>query len=261
MNLNRTRAVFIRHVYNFRHHLDRLTDSFYWPVIDILIWGLTSQYVQQGNQLNNLIMILLSGLIFWQVVWRGQYEIAVNFLEELWSTNFVNLFSTPLRVGEWLLALLGLGFAKMFVTVGLSMVVVWFLYAVNILTFGWLLIPFFASLLMVGWWVGLFVTGLLVLFGRQIQTFAWAGVYLLAPFSAIYYPVSSLPVWAQTVARFLPTAYIFEGMREVLLTGAIPFEKLVISFGLNIVYLIISILYFRWCFRRSLVNGLARLEY
>ncbi len=254
-------AVIVRHLYNFTHQLDRLSDSFYWPAMDLIIWGLTSQFVQGGNKLSNIVLILLSGLVFWQVVWRGQYEIAVNFLEEIWSENLVNILSTPLRMGEWLAGVFVLSIVKMLMTVVFAIFLTFFMYKINLLAFGWLLIPFFASLLLVGWWVGLIVTGFLVLYGRQIQTFAWAGVYLLAPFSAIYYPLSSLPGWAQTVAKFLPSSYIFEGMRDVLTGGSIPTEKLIISFVLNAVYLFASILFFRWCFKKSLEQGLAKLEY
>lgn len=261
MKIFRIKAIVIRHLYNFRHHLDRLSDSFYWPAIDLIIWGLTSQYIQQGHEVGDIVIILLSGLVFWQVVWRGQYEVATNFLEELWSQNLVNLFSTPLRLREWLASLLSLGVFKMIITVSFTFLLTWLLYQVNLLNFGWLLIPFFISLLMVGWWVGLLVTGFLILHGRQIQTIAWAGVYLLAPFSAIYYPVSSLPVWAQAISRALPSSYIFEGMREVITTGNVPWEKLIISFILNIVYLILGALFIRLCFKKSLKSGLARLEY
>jgi len=261
MNIKRINAIIIRHLYNLKYNLDRLSDSFYWPVIDIILWGLTSQYIQTtGGKVSNIALVLLSGLVFWQVVWRGQYEITVNFLEEIWSQNLVNIFATPLTVEEWIISVLFLGVIKMFVTVSLSILLIWLLYTINILNFGFLLIPFFISLLITGWWVGLFVSGILVMLGRQIQTLAWAGVYLLAPFSAIYYPVSSLPNWAQLISRFLPTSYIFEGMRKVLTKGAIPYSNLVISYILNFVYILLGYFFFKWCFKKSREKGLARLE-
>lgn len=175
MNINRIKAIIIRHLYNFRHHLDRLSDSFYWPAMDIILWGLTSQYIQKtGGKASNIVLILLSGLVFWQVIWRGQYEITVNFLEEVWSQNLVNMFSTPLTLEEWVAGVMFLGIIKMIITVTFAIFLVWLLYTINILSFGFLLIPFFISLLMMGWWVGLMVTGLLVLFGRQVQTLAWS---------------------------------------------------------------------------------------
>ena len=261
MNIYRIRAIIVRHLYNFKHHLDRLSDSFYWPAIDIIIWGLTSQYIQTtGGKVSNIALILLSGLVFWQIVWRSQYEITVSFLEEVWSRNLVNIFATPLTVEEWIAGVLFLGIIKMVATISLSILLIWLLYTINILNFGFLLIPFFISLLITGWWVGLFVAGILVMFGRQIQTLAWAGVYLIAPFSAIYYPVSSLPNWAQIISKTLPTSYIFEGMRTALMTEKIPYTNLVISFLLNFIYLFISYLFFKWSFKKSKEKGLARLE-
>lgn len=262
MNIYRVKAIILRHLYNFKHHLDRLSDSFYWPAIDIVLWGLTSQYIQStGGEVSHIVLILLSGLVFWQVVWRGQYEITISFLEEVWSQNLVNIFSTPLTAGEWIAGVMFLGVIKMIITVSFAIFLVWLLYTINILNFGLLLIPFFINLLMMGWWVGLIVTGFLIMLGRQIQTLAWSGVFLLAPFSAIYYPVNTLPVWGQVIAKFLPSSYIFEGMRRVLLTGEIPDVNLGISFGLNLVYLILSYIFFKWCFKKSKEKGLARLEY
>jgi ABC-2 type transport system permease protein len=262
MKIHRIKAIIIRYYYNFLHNLDRIFDSFYWPVMDILLWGLTFRYVVSSGSIgSDIVLMMLSGLVFWQVVWRAQYEIAVNFLEELWSQNLVNLFSTPIKLTEWLTAVIILGLGSMVVTVGLSMTVAWILYQANILSYGWKLIPFFASLLLMGWWVGFMVTGLLVLFGRGIQTFAWAGVYILAPFSAIYYPVSYLPLWAQKVTIFVPSSYVFEGMRQVLNTGFFSWEKWIISITLNIIYLALSLFFFKACFYKSLDKGLSRLEY
>lgn len=262
MNINRVKAIIIRHLYNFKHHLDRLSDSFYWPAMDIVLWGLTSQYIQKtGGKVSNIVLILLSGLVFWQVVWRGQYEITVNFLEEVWSQNLVNIFSTPLTLEEWVAGVMFLGIIKMIITVTFAIFLVWLLYTINILSFGFLLIPFFISLLMMGWWVGLMITGLLVLFGRQVQTLAWSGVFLLAPFSAVYYPINTLPAWGQIIARLLPSSYIFEGMRQVILTGKIPTLNLGISFVINFIYFFLSYIFFKWCFKKSKEKGLARLEF
>lgn len=261
MNFNRIKAIIVRHLYNFKHNPNRLVDSFYWPVIDLTLWGLTSQYIQKASLgVSNILLIVLSGLVFWQVVWRGQYEIAVNFLEEIWNSNLTNLFASPLTTNEWIAGVFLLGFTKMFVSLSFAALVTWFLYQINVFQSGWLLIPFLANLLIMGWWVGLLVTSLLVRFGHQIETVAWSGVYLLAPFCAIYYPVASLPKWAQIIARFLPASWVFEGMREIINQQQIPWENLILSFALNFVYLILSFAIFKLCFRKSQELGLTRLE-
>ena len=76
----------------------------------------------------------------------------------------------------------------------------------------------------------------------------------------MYYPVEVLPGWAQVIGRALPMTYVFEGMRKVLRGGPMPMRDLLISFGLNSVYLALSILFFGWMFERSRTKGVGRLD-
>ena len=111
-----------------------------------------------------------------------------------------------------------------------------------------------------GWSIGLIVSGLIVNFGMRIQTIAWGGIFLLAPFSAVYYPISTLPSWAQKVAAFIPTSYIFEGMRTIIFTGKMSEDLLIKSFLLNGLFLCFGIVTFILMFKKSKEKGLARLE-
>ncbi|MCG2692182.1 hypothetical protein L6272_05135, partial [Microgenomates group bacterium] len=126
----RVKAVIWRHLYNFKHSWDRLSDAFYWPAMDIFIWGLTSMYIREATvEIPNIVMLLMTGLVFWIIVWRGQYEITVNLLEEMWNSNLVNLFTTPLTVYEWMMGVVVLGIAKMIITISFAGILVYLLYA------------------------------------------------------------------------------------------------------------------------------------
>lgn len=260
MKLYRVWAVMVRHLYNFRHSWDKISDSFYWPAMDIFLWGLTSQYLLTEGNLPNIALLLLSGLVYWQIVWRSQHEITTNLLEEMWSRNMVNFFASPLTLGEWIVGVVFLGIAKMVVSVGFASLLVVFLYAVNVYSVGWLFLPYMLLLLMMGWFVGFLVAGIIISFGTRVQTLAWAGVYLLAPFSGIFYPISVLPEWAQQVARLVPASYVFEGMRQILIDGTVSWKSLLTSFGLNVVYLVLAISLFTYLFNRRKRYGLSRLE-
>lgn len=261
MKWHRVWALVIRHWYNFKHSGDKMSDAFYWPAMDILLWGLTSTYfLRAGSNVPNLMVILLSGLVYWRVVWRSQYEITTNLLEELWARNMVNFFASPITIWEWMIGVVVLGLLKLLFTLGFAALVVWVLYAVNITAVGWYLLPFLVSLIMMGWWVGFLVAGVIITFGTKIQTIAWAGVAVLGPFSGIYYPVSVLPQWAQVVAKFIPASYVLEGMRSVLVYGKMPLENLIYSFALNLVYLFVCVILFVKLFKLRLVKGLAQLE-
>lgn len=251
----------VRHLYSYRRNIDRMTDSFYWPLMDIFIWGLTSSWIQKSQTgVPHVVAMLLTALVFWQIIWRGNYEISVNLLDEFWNQNLVNLFSTPLTLSEWIASAIILSIIKMCITITVCVTAVYFFYATNIFTLGWYLIPFVISLLMSGWIMGFLGSSVIIYWGQKVQTVAWTMGFLFAPFSAVYYPLSQLPPWVQRISLWLPTTYIFEGMRTVLATGTLDTSVLTKSLILNVVYLIGAIVLFRYMFEKSRKKGLARLE-
>lgn len=260
MSWGRIKAVFLRYFYFFAR-LDHLCDLLFWPALDIFIWGMTSIWIQQREaNLPPVAIPILTGLVFWQLVWRSNYEISVNLLQELWSRNLVNLFSTPLTKGEWVISLMLVGFLKVCMALLFGSAFVYLLYVFNIFSFGWAILPFVASLLLSGWWIGFLTASVLIYFGQRLQQLAWMTAYGFSPFSAVFYPVSALPTWAQKISQVLPMSYLFEGMRKVLKTGEFPIRDFQMSLGLNLLYLTGSMLLFRFCFEKSRVKGLSRLE-
>lgn len=260
INIHRVFAMVIRYTYNLRHSLDRLSDMFYWPLLDLLIWGVTGLYLARlMSNSDSYLFLILNGLIFWIVVWRAQYEINTNLLSELWDKNLVNIFVSPLTVYEWITSFMIFGLIKSLISVAFSAIIAYLIYGYNIFSYGPSIIIFFIALLLTGWSFGFIVAGFLIRFGQRVQTLAWGGVALIAPFSVLYYPISVLPHWAQTVAHFVPSSYIFEALRSTLFYKPISVIDIGISFGINILYLIIAIAFFVFMFNKSKKLGLGRL--
>jgi ABC-2 type transport system permease protein len=245
----------------FPRTLERWSESVFWPVLDLVLWGLTTRWVETTRaDVPDLALAVLTAVVFWQVVWRANYEISVNLLEEIWNQNLVNLFSTPLNVWEWSVSLIVLGVLKNVLTLIVGAGTVWLLYRLNVFGVGWMMLPFLFSLLMSGWFMGFTASGVILRYGRGFQSIAWMAGFALAPFSAVYYPLHILPHWAQAIASVLPMTYVFEGMRQVIRGGQPPVLDLAISFGLNAFYLSLSVCFFGQMFEKSRERGLARLE-
>ncbi len=260
MSWRRCYAVFLRYFYLFAK-MDQIADLLYWPAVDILIWGLTTSWIQSHETgISNIALVVMTGLIFWQIVWRGNYEISVNLLNEFWNRNLVNLFSTPLRLIEWVFGVILLSLLKIGITLAFGLLAVYLLYELNIFSLGWAFLPFVASVMMSGWFIGFFAAAIVIYWGQRFQMLAWMTAYTISPFSAVFYPVTTLPCWAQKVAWCLPTTYIFEGMRGILQGGPFPWSGLFMSYFLNLVFLAISISVFYWSFEKSRSKGLARFE-
>ncbi len=260
MSSRRIFGVFLRYYYVLTKGPQQLSDLFYWPFMDILLWGLTSIWMRTQSSLPDLPLILLTGLIFWQVTWRGSIDISISLLQEFWHRNLMNLFSTPLKLSEWVAGVICLCLGKLVITLSFGALTVYLLYSLNVFQIGWAFLPFAASLLLFGWVLGFLGASLIVYWGMQVEAIAWMIGFVFAPFSAVFYPVSVLPSWAQVISWCLPTTYVFEGMRTLLAGGDFPTADLWISLGLNGFYLTAAILFIRFMFEQSRNKGLARLE-
>lgn len=256
MKFSRIRAIITEHFLLLIHYFGQMVDTFYWPMMDVIIWGFMMIYLGQlGEKTETVVAFLMSGLIMWTIAWRSQQDVAVSFLYDVWNKNLVNLFSTPLSPYEFLIGVVILGFIKILMTLLVAAGVAYLFYSFNLTVLGFAFLPFFANLLLFGWWLGIMVTALIIYFGQQIQSFAWGFIVLLHPLSCVYYPLSTLPEFLQPVAKVLPTTWIFEGMRMVLATGQLPGQFLLLAIGLNVVYLILSVFFFRFMFEKAREKG------
>ncbi|MEN9654349.1 MAG: hypothetical protein RL235_461, partial [Chlamydiota bacterium] len=82
MNLVRVLGIFYRYFLTIKRGMHQFTDLFYWPLVDILLWGLTSTWVERQGHMHDVPLIIMTGLIFWQIIWRGSVDISVNLLQE-----------------------------------------------------------------------------------------------------------------------------------------------------------------------------------
>lgn len=259
MNPSRIKGVILQNLFHLRHSLEDLIDTFFWPSIDVIIWGFITIYFLrlQGPEgpIAVIITFLMGGLILWNIVWRAQQDISFALLRNIWNRTILSLFSTPLTPWEFIGATMILGVFKIILTLSLVSIIAFTLYSFNLFSLGFYLLPFFISLIAFAWATGICITGLIIRFGMRIQAFAWSLIVLLHPISAVFYPVSVLPPFLQKVALFLPTSHIFEGMREVFKTGTVSTEHLIWAFALNIAYLIFSGWFFAFMFEKARKKG------
>lgn len=256
MKFHRIKALLIRHLYLYRRSFPRILDLFFWPIMELLLWGFLSVYL---NKLDlgglNLLTLLLGAIIFWDLMGQSQRAVSFAFFEDVWERNLLNLFVTPLRVSEFTVSTGLLGLARVLVVgvvlAGLALV----LYQFNLFQFGLLLVPFVMNLAIFGWLLGVFTTGIILRYGSAANALSFGFIFLLQPFSAVFYPVSALPDSVEWVAYLIPSTYVFEGMREVVATGALSIQNLLLAFGSNIICAVLVLWYFHRMFAHVKAHG------
>ncbi|HEY5649588.1 MAG TPA: ABC transporter permease [Nitrospiria bacterium] len=257
MRLHRILALVGRHLMLYRRSPTRIMEIVYWPLLDLLVWGFITVYLAQFREgLPAFVTFFIGALILWDILFRAQQGICISFLEEIWSRNFLNLFVSPLRTGEYLASIMVVSILKVTAAATFTVVIALLLYDFNIFIIGVSLVPFVFNLVIMGWAVGIMTTAIILRYGQQAEVLAWGLAFLFQPISAVFYPVSVLPGILQVIAQVIPAAHIFEGMRAVINTQAFPAEELIWATGLNVFYIWGSIVFFNWMFRRVKDKGL-----
>ncbi len=245
MKFHRINALLLRHLYLYKRSFPRIMDIVYWPVMEILVWGFLSLYIDKLHIAGfNAITVLLGAVVFWDFLNQSQKAVSIAFLEEIWEKNLLNIFVTPLRLSEFLTATVLVGVVRIFLVGVVLGTLSYLFYHFNIFALGIFLVPFVLNLFAFGWVLGIFTSAIILRFGTSAQILAFGFIMIIQPFSAVFYPVSALPHFLQAFSYLLPSTYVFEGMRSVLATGAVPLHVLIGALVTNAVYLALVLFFF-----------------
>lgn len=246
-----------RHLALYRRSWPRLLELMYWPVLQMIVWGFVTAYLAGVQQDTATIAagVLLGGVLLWEITLRSQMGFAISFLEEVWSRNLGHLFVSPLRPRELVAGLAAMSVLRTLAGVGPAMGLAFLLYGFGVWTIGPVLVLFVAALMAMGWAVALAVTALILRHGAGAEALAWGVTFGIAPFAAVFYPVSVLPAWLQPVSLAIPATHVFEGMRAAVVQGVVAWDHLLWAVLLDGVWLALAAWIFLAQFHQARVRG------
>jgi len=253
----RVGAMVMRHVYVLRRSWPRILEIAYWPTMQLFLWGfITNFFVQHSSWVASAAGVLISAVLLWDVLFRSNLGVTLPFVEEMWARNLASLFVSPLRPSELVVSLYVMSLIRTTISVAPAALLALPLYGVWVFELGPPLLAFYANLLVMGWSIGLLVAAMVLRHGLAAESLCWLGVFMMAPVSCVYYPISVLPDWLQWVALALPAAHVFEGMRSVLFDGVFRWDLFWNATALNALYMALSGLVFLKMFEVARRKGL-----
>jgi ABC-2 type transport system permease protein len=257
-SFNTVSALVLRYLFLYTRHPIRFVELIFWPLVDLLVWGFLTVYLQKqgAGAFPTAITFLIGAMILWDVMFRSQQGVAISFLEDVWTRNLLNVFVAPVRTVEYVAATCVVGVLRVAFTLVILAVVAASAYQFNITSMGLALLPFLANLILFGWFLGMISTGLIMRWGQAAESLAWAVPFFIQPLAAVFYPVSVLPAWLQPIAHALPCTPVFEGMRAVLSGGGIPWGSLQSALLLNLVWGSLAATFFALNLRHVRKTGL-----
>ncbi len=257
MKAARVAAVALRQWDLIRGSLSRIVPLFAWVVVDIMLWGFMTRYLNTFTGSGyDFVPALLGAVLLWDFLTRVMQGVTMAFFEDVWTRNFLNVFATPIRISEYVSGLVTSSIATSAVGLVVMVLVAAAAFHLHFLTYGLLLGPFLGVLFLFGIALGIVGISIVLRLGPAAEWFIWPLPAIISPFACVFYPVSSLPPWMQAVSRLLPPSYVFEGMRAIVLRQPVSAGALLPGALLAIVYLGLACLFFVSVHRYAVRTGL-----
>ena len=205
----------------------------------MIMWAFVTIYLAPTNNvLHDAPGFFIGAVLLWDILFRGQLGVSLSFFEEMYSRNLGNLFVSPLRPWELIVGQLVMSVIRTLIGVGGAALVAWLLFRYSIFSMGLPLIAFFVNLIVLGWAIGLAVSGMVLRWGLGAEELAWAAIFLLAPISGVYYPIAVLPEWLQPVAFAVPASTCSKACGRCCCSNEFSVRLFFNALGLNVLYMI-----------------------
>lgn len=257
MRAGRVAAVALRQSFLIRGSASRIVPLFAWVVVDVVLWGFITRYLNTFTGARyNFVPALLGAVLFWDFQSRVMQGVTMAFFEDVWARNFLNVFATPIRIPEYLSGLVLSSVATSAVGLVVMVAVATAVFGLSFAPYGLLLVPFLAVLFLFGIALGIAGAALVLRLGPAAEWFIWPIPALVSPFAGVFYPLAVLPGWMQAVGRALPPAYVFEGMRAIILGRTVPLAALAGSAALAVLWLVVACVFFWRVHRYAVRTGL-----
>jgi ABC-2 type transport system permease protein len=184
------------------------------------------------------------------------HGIATAFLEDVWARNFLNVFASPITLSDYVGGLVLSSIATSSVGLVAMLLIATAVFGFSLFSYGVALLPFILVLFLFGIALGIVGTAIVLRLGPAAEWFIWPLPALISPFASVFYPLSTLPVWMQWVARLLPPSYVFESVRSTVQGHGVWWAGLALSGVLALAYIGLASYLFARVFRFAARTGL-----
>ncbi len=223
----RVGAIVLRQAYLLRASPARMLPLFAWVAIDVVLWGFITRWLDAvAGARVDFVTVLLGAVLLWDFFGRVMQGVTMTFFEDVWSRNFLNVFSTPLTIAEYVSGLVLSSVATSAVGLAVMAAIATAVFGLSFAAYGVVLVPALAVLFLFGIALGITGCAIVLRLGPAAEWLIWPIPAVLSPFVGVFYPISTLPHWMQAVSWLLAPSYVFEAMRALASGRAVSWPEL-----------------------------------
>jgi ABC-2 type transport system permease protein len=234
----------------------RLIEAIYWPTLNMLLMGFMNSYLFRVLGLGEMSFhLILGATILLEFFLRAGVSMLLVFVEEIYARNVGQLYASPLRAYEQILAYVIIMVLRLIIGLLPAILLCALLFGYNIFALGpWFLL--FAFILVgsgLAW--GIMLICLLLRFGQGAEWFGWMLGWFFVPFIGVYYPLSVLPDPMRWLGEILPPSAVFEALRQISSGQTPPLSAFVPAILLMFLYIVLASLVLRFTLKSARIRG------
>ncbi len=232
-----------------------LASMFIYPFIGLLSLGFFGDFALEGGVTSAAFVFIVYGVLSWSIYSNGQQAMTRGFLYELWSGSLKNLFSTRIRIKEFIVGNVLFSIFSVAGTVGLLFIFSWIVFGFNVLAAGPLMVIGIIGILLQAFAESLLILCSLVKFGHKFTSLSWIMPGIIMVLCGVYYPIELLPGPIRIISNVLPATHAISGIRNLVLSPEIAANELTMSIFLGVIYMLIAISIFKFSIYSSKRDG------
>lgn len=258
MKLHRLLAFVYRDFKIFARTQWKLVDFLYFPLTTVLIWGLFSVYVKDFSGEIGMMVMMVN--VFWSFAYISQANVNLFLSEDSWSGSLKQLLATGVSDFEYMLARIISSSIISIPIMSVLLLTVWG-FGFPLVRYLWDILILTGITLFISMSLAVLIAGLIIFLGRSYEFLSWSALQAFILFSAPFFPIEILPFPLDSIALVMPYTWIFRAVRLLVFSGWIPREVFFKSIVIGILYLGISIPFYKFAFHRARKTGeLARMD-
>ncbi len=256
MNFRPVLGIILRQYYLLRGSPPRFIQQFIWVAVDIVVWGFMTRYLNSiASPGFSFVPVLLGAILMWDLFIRVMQGTSMAYMEDTWTRNLFNMFSSPLSTGQYLTGLVITGILSSLIGLFAMIVLASGVFGLSFFSYGLAFIPFLMIIFLFGIALGIFGCALMLRLGPAGEWFIWPIPAIISPFAAVFYPMDTMPHWMQIIGHAVPPSYVFENLRAIMQGGSASYGSLALGIGLSLAYILIASLFFRDVHARAIRHG------
>ena len=211
LDFQKIKALVYRDFLIFRRSKWRLTETFYFPITAIVIWGFFALHSKGFHFESGIVVLIVS--VLWNFGQVGQTSVNIQMLQDVWSGSLKQLLLSGISEMDYMVS-------RLITSSIISVLVMSFLLVItHFFLEGFpepfsiiVIISFFTLITSLS--LGVLITGIIANLGKTYSFLAWTALQALVLLSAPFFPREYFPGFLQHVSAIMPFTHIFQAAKD-----------------------------------------------